>query len=164
LASITAGATAAILDHSQGQSTQLTKAPAQQGDAGAVLHYGGEVVAAAQRIQQTVPYPPGRHDEFDWATYRPDPGAPSEYEGSLRAFIEFRASCMWRHEWVNATQANDADRVARATAILGDVPAWPGIRGDRGSGPERARAVADWTRDGDVAAVQETLGKECRGL
>jgi hypothetical protein len=164
LAGVSAGATAAILDHTADQSAQLAQLPAQRGDAGAVLHYGNEVEAAARRVEATVPYPPGRHDDFDWATYRPDPGAPSEYEGSLRAFIEFRASCMWRHEWVDATAAKDADRIARATAILSDVPNWPGIRGDRGTGRERALTVAAWARADDLARVADTVSRECRGL
>jgi hypothetical protein len=159
-----AGATAAITNHSEQQSAQLTNAPKQQGDSGAVLTYGDQVVAAAHRIQATIPYPAGRSDDFDWSKYRPDPGAPSEYEGSLRAFIEFRASCIWRREWVDATTAKDAARVATATTVLNDVPTWPGIRGDRGSGPERARAVATWVQDHDVADVAASLARDCRGF
>jgi hypothetical protein len=159
-----AGATAAITNHSEQQSAQLTSGPQQQGDSGAVLTYGQQIVAAAHRIQATIPYPDGRRDTFDWSTYRPDPGAPSEYEGSLRAFMEFRASCIWRREWVDATTTNDAVRVATAATVLNDVPSWPGIRGDRGSGPSRARAVASSVQRRDVAEVEASLARDCRGF
>jgi hypothetical protein len=150
-----------VVDHPREQSTQLTKGPPKYGDQGPAVTYGRPLATAARRIQRTVPYPDGVPDAFDWSTYHPDPGARAESEGSLRMFIEFRASCMWRRAWVNAALAHDTARQATARTVLIDIPHWAGIRGDRGSGPQRAQAVARWVRHGNVAAVSRTLVADC---
>jgi hypothetical protein len=161
---VAVAATAIIATSLQDRSAALTLGAPKTGDTGRALHYGTEMAAAAARIQTTVPYPPGKMDHFVWTTYRPDPGAPAEAEGSLRMFIEHRASCLWRGYWVDASNRHDDAAVQAAAAILQDIPSWAGIRGDRGEGPERARQVAAWVAAGNVNSVAATLSGECRGI
>jgi hypothetical protein len=105
-----------------------------------------EVPAAARRSMARIPYPPGARDRFNWHRHAPNLHFSSEVE----RLAEFRSYCLWLRYWLAG-----ADR-AGATAVLAEVPRWPG---ERRSVIQRSIFTA--LRDGDVRRITREIALSC---
>jgi len=154
---------AAPFDSPGDKSTRLIESPSVRGDDGAPAAYGRQLARVAEAIEARTPYPPGMSDDFDWATYRPDGEAAGEMSGSIQMLIEYRAGCLWQRTWLHAVERNDHSAQHEALLILRQIPDWPGIRGDRGTGCQHAEQIAASATAGDRRAVVANINLNCRG-
>jgi hypothetical protein len=137
-------------------SKALTQAPDMPGfriDAPVIAH--ADLPAVADGFEDETPYPPGLRDRFDWLSTAPGPHdmASVNYARDVRSLVEWRAACIWLRYWLDS---GAAQRQA-AGSVLGDVPAWPALRGHPGNWAEVPAQAAR----ADVAALTLQYRYDC---
>jgi hypothetical protein len=143
-------------------SYALTQAPAIPKFTGrepVIAH--ADLPAVADAFEDRTPYPPLRRDTFAWLSTAPGPTnmASINYAKDAQGLVEWRAACIWLRFWLARDGDGDGDRAARQSAarVLGDVPAWPSLRGH----PGNWAGVPAETAAGDVAALNAQNRADC---
>ena len=109
--------------------------PATAALAAAVGHgsvAGADVWRAARTIAATTPRPPGATVSIAWVGPLAATGRPVA-RLTVAATVERRAMCQWYRYWL----ATGADGRRAASAVIEQIPGWPGMS----EGPSRRSAV-----------------------
>lgn len=146
-------AAAGVFTSSERQSAALTSHHAlptiDPGDTNLSDRFGGaELRTIAQRIERSVPLPPGgSFDDIRWSG--------TQSLAGIRTTVEYTASCHWYRTLTSTTGAKHA----QALHVVATIPRWPSFRRSV-SGPF-AQAIADAAKTGDLAPARRQLAINC---
>ena len=157
---VSAGAVAAagMLSTGERQSNALSAQPAlptndpADSDANQRLS-GTDLMAAIERVQRTVPLPPGgTFTDMNWT------GSAWSAAG-VRSSVEYNASCDWYRYLLSTTAHNDRAGARHAVNVMSRIPRWPSFRNSE-SGPHAA-TISEAALNGDVQPAREQVRINC---
>ena len=114
--------------------------------------------AEFERVKGETPMPAG----VGWKPVIIDEGWYGEWGGG--SMVEFQALCAWLREAADASTADDADRVAAADVVLGEIPSWRTFSDPARMDPtSRAfvRQLVDSAARGEFGGVGAYLAANC---
>jgi len=124
---------------------------------------GDDMPSVAAQLAKGIPFAPGD----DAQAYIPGlvrTGGLMQAEG-VRQYLTSDALCGWWGYWLQADQLGDTAAQARATAILEQAPAWPGVAAHDGGGVVTVyRQIAQGARNGEPAVIQQAFIANCAEL